>query len=238
MVLRVNYNVERKTARDFYHQARLVGLVPILFALMMIVSMPSSCGPGPWCVFGTGAGLQLILWGAYELHFQSPPKTRWGQRLVRHTDHWFPPFLFIVRNLFILLILSMLWLSLVDLGFPSTWPLHLVVILILVLLPIKGLTSEYAYATGEPRHVIANDSIRTAFISLTAIFIAMLLTHQAIPTDEPLTGDVSPILVLIWLPAILVSLTFIIITMDQARKLRTPQDSEASPPKEPSPRDY
>ncbi|NCC51955.1 MAG: hypothetical protein EOM20_12160 [Spartobacteria bacterium] len=202
----LTYRFSDKTGHAMYRRGQLMGLVPLLFSLMLIVSIPKGAGPGPWNVLGISAGFQLVLWGGYHLHTHRPVSA-WGRALVEHSDRWYPAFLFGVRKVFLILFFVILWFCLTDLGYPSSPLLHLIFFMIVCIYPVRSVLREFTYSDPDIRFENAEIITHYLLIIMLILFIAVSSTHMAVPMEGPLTKSIPMTVVFIWIPAILVILS-------------------------------
>ncbi len=212
------YRFSAKTCRPYYRQAQLIGLVPIFFALLLALSMRRTPGPGLWSAFGVALGLEIVLAAMYRLHLTEAPKSQRAHELIAQSDQWFPSFLFIIRHLFEILIFLMLWLCLTDLGFPGSLLMHGEFIVLLVLWPIKGLTREIVRTSNLAKHHITDEFFHYLMITTATFLVATSITHFVIPPGKTITSDITPHVVIVWVPAILIVISCIMLFADHRRR--------------------
>jgi len=202
------YRFTDKMGHHLYRRGQLMGLVPVMFSLMLIVSIPKGAGPGPWSILGISAGFQLVLWGCYHLH-TSPPATGWGRWMAEKSDIWYPLFLFGVRKVFLILFFTMLWFCLIDLGYPTSPLLQTIFFTILAIYPIRSLVREITYFEPNVHFENANIILHYFLMTMGILFVAVSSTHIAVPMHAPLTKSIPMTVVFIWIPTILVILSCI-----------------------------
>ncbi|MBN1269642.1 MAG: hypothetical protein JXB04_08645 [Kiritimatiellae bacterium] len=235
MPLFASYCVAEKTARAEYRHIQVLGLVPLLLGVMLALSSRTGPGPGHVAILGLAGGLELLLWGAYNLHFERDPGTGWSRRLVAASDRWFPVALFAIRSLLYMLLFAALWFTIIDLGFPSSFLLHAMFFAMLLLWPLHGVARESVRSDRTQRHELLEALARFALTVLVTLFVAAGLTRFMLPPDQPLTGDAPPGPVFVWVVAVLVILFCAILLADRVVKYRREQ---GPPPKEEPPPDY
>ncbi len=209
----------RLTERSGIRHTRTVqqlGLLPLAIAAMLMFAYPAGPGPGLWAALGVSIGLELVLWGAFALHGLRKPATALGARLVEISDQWYPYLLFGVRKTFVILSLTLLWLTLLDLGFPeSTWH-HVNFVLLMILYPISLFTREMAQQDEMLRFDLLADFFHYLGIILLTTFVTGVVTLLSAPSVALTSQQHNPFLIVLWVAASLVILTCVALFLDRA----------------------
>jgi hypothetical protein len=221
------YRFTEKTCRDQHRRILLTGLVPSFFALMLILSIPGGAGPGPWCAFGFCAGLLLVQWGVYGLHKCEYPRTPWGRRLMHHSDRWFPVFLFSTRKVYMLVLALMLWTCMTDIGYPSSFTLHFLFAMLLILYLVKSVTHEAILTPTDSRLDDADVIAHYSLIITIVLFLSVSMTHLTLPLHKPVTNSIPMWVVFIWIPAVLAILACLALCIHRCMKLNEPASAAA-----------
>lgn len=204
-----------------FRRTLLTGVVPIGIALLLGSSRPAP-GPGLFASAGIAAAGLLMVLGLHGLHREESlaRPSRW---LVKNSDRWYPALLIILQNLFISLTVLLLWFATADLGFPATPLLHAQLMVLLGLSPVRRvLHGTYPPDPSAWRELLV-EFLRYVHASLVASFLASLLTRLMIPPGERLEQGLPPGLIFIWVPAVLVIITSIILFIDHVlRKMPAP----------------
>lgn len=208
-----------------FRRTLLSGVVPIGIAILLGSSRPTP-GPGLFASAGVAAAGLLMLFGLHGLH-REEHLARISRWLVKYTDRWFPALLIILQNLFIALTVLLLWFATAELGFPATPLLHVQLVVLLGLAPLRRVLHGTYPANPPPWRELLVELLRYLHASLVASFVASLLTRLMIPPGERLEQGLPPGLILIWVPAVLVIITSIILFIDHVlRKMPAPIHSE------------
>ena len=204
-----------------FRRTLLAGVVPVGIALLLAYSRPAP-GPGLVASAGVAAAGLLMLFGFHGLH-REPHLTRLSRWLVNNTDRWFPALLIILQNLFIALTVLLLWFATTELGFPATPLLHAQLVVLLALSPLRRVLHGTYPADPPPWRELLVELLRYLHASLVASFVASLLTRLMIPPGERLEQGLPPGLIFIWVPAVLVVITSVILFIDHVlRKMPAP----------------
>lgn len=213
------YRVFEKKPPVEYRHAQIVGLVACLLGLLWSATSRPTPPPGPVALCGTAAGLELMLWGAFRLK-SATPRTPLGRALRERHDRWFPAFLFALRHVFYLALLTALWRTAVEWGFPASWVLHALVFALLLIWPVQNLAQEANHAEPSAALEICVIALRAAMVILAAIALGLGVTRCMLPAGPMPAEPPPPALVLVWLPvSLLVAFTLIVAT-DRIRRIR------------------
>lgn len=222
--------------RAAYRRTQTMGAVPLLFALITIVSMPGRSGPVIWGALGISAGLHLILWGVYNLHLARFSASACAVPESRAT----PVLIFSVFHLFGWIILVMLWSSLAKLGFSSTPLMNIIFIFLLPVIPVKACWHHLTEQSQEKRHAIVNEALRYVLLIGIVLLVALAGTHAVMAGDAALVEKIPAKIIWIWVAATLVILTCLILLADHlhaflisrapAREDRVSTDDEPAMP--------
>ncbi len=204
-----------------------LGLVPMVFALLMILFTAQGAGPGLWCALGLSAGLQLILWGSYRLHQEPALRTPWARRLAANSARWFPALMFVAWNGFAVILGVLLWLTVVQNGYPAGPAIHATVIAIIALIPIKGLAREWHLVCNTQRSLVINELLFFGLIILVALFLTLSLISFNPSTVKTPDQNYDPVIVVTWMGFVLVCLGCLSLPI---RHLRRPGTRPATPP--------
>lgn len=198
------YRLSSPKAHLQVRRIQQLGLLPLFITLALMYATHPMTGPGLWTALGLCAGLEMILWGAYSLRTERTQLSSWGAYLIEMHDLWFPFFLFFAKYGFIAIGLSVLWIALTELGFPSTAWHHLAFTAYVILLPIGRFIRELAGTDPPPRLDITDNLCRMTTVILLAMVIAHVLSRAIISQSAPYGTDTDPLLLLVWILAILV----------------------------------
>jgi len=203
-----------KTSEREWHAAfrrtQAMGTVPLLFALMAILSMPGRSGPVIWGSLGVAMGLHLVLWGVYNLHLANMPA---GPAAVPSSKAA-PVLIFWIFHLFGWIILVMLWTSLARLEFPSTVLMNIIFYLMLPLIPAKAYWYHLTAQSHEKRAAIVNEALRYALLAGIVLLLALAGTHAVMEAEGEFVEKVPAKLIWIWTAATLIIFTCLILLAD------------------------
>ena len=212
-----SYRITNKTSVEHFRHACYLGGVACAFSLLVLLSVRPADRILPWAVFGVTAGMAILLAGAFSLHRVSP-QTRWGRFLKGTSDEWFPAFLFCMRKIFLLLFAILLWVTLQQLGFPSSITINSLFAMILLIIPIRGILREYLSISPTDKKEVVNDFFRYAIISISAILIVTVLT--SLSGDPVTSSDVNMINIILWISALLVVATSLVLFLSRLPRHR------------------
>jgi hypothetical protein len=139
--------------------------------------------------------------------------------------------MFLARQTLTLLTLFMIWITLVELGFPATLLLHLLVFAILVLVPAKAFTHELAITTAE--HEALDIVLHYVIAILITLFFALSITRFVAPPDQPPSPEPQFGLLFVWVPALLIMGTYALLLIAHLRPTgrRKPSSDEPDRPR-------
>lgn len=235
------YEFHPSSLKGLYHYlvTQRIGFLPILVAALLLYAHPHDPGQGLWCALGLALGLELILWGAYDLRRPGSAQTRWGRHLTARLDFWFPPLMFVIRYAFVALLLIVLWVTIHELGFPTTWWHHGLFILLVVALPTGRFMREIVGAGESTRGMELLSRFFFYFnIALFTVICVGTLSSVIIAQSEPYQTDPSPALVLLWLCAVLGLLSCAVLFIGDWRRLYwrpSPKAKKVVPVNKPAP---
>lgn len=215
-----HYRPSERGSRQEVRRAQLLGLVPVAVALALLEARGQRAGAGLWAGFGLAFGLQLVLWGACDIVFGDSPLSPAAVRLKASRDAWFPAFLFGTQTGFLLVAVALMWLTLCDVGFPATVWQHLQVALLAAAIPVSRWTRETARVRETPRASIAAEAVNYATVVLSVLLVASSMTLFMVPAGEPLSADMFPLVLALWVITVLVVLTCVILFLDHMAGIR------------------
>ncbi|OGV46236.1 MAG: hypothetical protein A2X46_18315 [Lentisphaerae bacterium GWF2_57_35] len=217
-----NYHMSSPTSMMHIRWVQRLGLIPISITIAMILANRTGVGPGLWTALGLGVGLQLILWGCSRLYTTHEKRTLLGDALVRIHDLWFPSLVFFIKYAFIAIALTVLWLTINELGFPaSTWHYALFV-LILIFLPIGQVLREVAGADPEPRIEAWDNACRCLNTVLITIVAANLTCNLIVAQSSPYGTETDALVLMIWVLAILIMISSMIVYLGRIVRRKRP----------------
>ncbi len=183
-------------------------------------------GPGLVSCAGLSASGLLLLAGLRGL--LTEPRLRWPfHRWAPHADRWFPIALIALQNFFITLALLPLWFATADLGFPATPVMHILLLLLFVLAPLRRiLQGTHPLEPTVPREVIM-EFLRYTYVCVIALFVTLLISHMNNPASDQAAAEPSVGAIFLWLPCILINLGCFVLFVDHlVRKLPPPPAPE------------
>lgn len=192
-----------KDLRQHCRQTQLFGLLPLFLAVTLMTAPGSARAPGLWCALGVTTGLEIILWGCFVLHFREGPQTALGKRIISRSDRWFPLLLFVMRHLFLVLPVLLLWLTIVGIGFPASFFSHVAVFALLALWPAKALAHEAAITYPSDKHDLVDEFLRGLIISVMVLLIALTITLSTMPKVGPVKDELMALFIILWVGALL-----------------------------------
>jgi hypothetical protein len=214
MFLFPQYRISDRHGLPHFRMTQKIGLFPIFVTLVMMFARPAGPGPGLWCVFGLAAGLEILLWGAHSLHVDTGGRLGFGQRLKAASDGWYPLFLFAIQNIFILLTVAIFWLTLQELGVPSSIWINLNVAILALLIPGYRLAREMMQRNDDVKYVLCEKACRYLIVSLlTTLAFGSWLTFILPETGTP-PPDVLFRILVVGVAACLVVLTCVALLLD------------------------
>ncbi len=204
-----------------YRRTWIAGLLPLGIALLMALGQPAP-GPGWYAVNGLALAGLLLLSGMHGLPSEPHP-SRLSRWLGHRVDQWFPATLIILQSYFIALTVLLLWFATTDLGFPAAPLHHALLIFLLALSPLRRVLDGTQRSDSSPFRELVVEFLRFLNAAVVAIFFAALFTRLMIPPSAQLTEGLPAGLVLVWVPAVLVVITCVILMIDHVlRKMPAP----------------
>lgn len=242
MILFQEYRPSFHLSRHHVLRIHLIGLLPLGLSLLLLFAHGARSGPGLWTALGLSIGLELLLWGAYHLRHTEDVRSTLGDRLVVRLDEWFPVFAFVIQSILIDLCLVILWVTITELGFPSSVWHHFLFALFILLLPYFQWIHEVNRMETTPRREWLEHLSRSLMIINIAIIVASMVQALVQAQSEPFDTDPTPIVLIIWIIAILVVLSAMVLFMGKTVNIRrqlliesTRSASPATPPKKHQP---
>lgn len=214
MLLFPQYRISDRHAVTRFRMAQKMGLFPIFVALVMMFARPAGPGPGLWCVFGLAAGLELLLWGGYFLHEDPAGRPGFGQRMKTASDSWYPYFIFTIQNMFILLTVVIFWLTLQELGVPSSFWINLHLVLIAALIPGYRIANEMMLRKDNIKYVLYEKSCRFLIVILCTTLALMIFLRYSLPAAGAANPDVLIRILIVGVLSCLVILTCVALLLD------------------------
>lgn len=190
-----------------------MAFLPMAVAVTLIAAHGIRTGPGLWMALGASAALALMLWSAYAIHRPWPGRTRLACRMAAASDSWFPTFVIFVQGGIAAVTLLMFCFTLVELGYRSAPMQFPLLAALLILLPFRRLSRlRNAEQSTAGRELTALFAQYLHWILLT-LFLATTIGNlgpsgPAASTDESVGG------LLIWIPAILVIVSCVVLFID------------------------
>ena len=218
------YQLSNRSAMSGYILARRIGLLPIFVSLVLMLAWPDGPGPGLWCSLGLSLGLELVLWGSYELYITKEDISPIGAFLVKHANEWFPILLFFVKYAFMMITLSILWFTLTDLGFPSAQWQHALFYLLIGIIPSDRFFQEAALRIQTSRMTIISAFFHSLKISLITVIAGTTLLSSIESASAPYGTMTIPYHLIIWVIMILIILSQITLFMGQLARIRQHTD--------------
>jgi hypothetical protein len=214
-------------APEHFRRTFAAGLVPVGLALLTWWSHFPRGGPGIYATAGLAISGLLMLWSLRAVHSDAGISGL-SRRLIARSDRWYPAALILAQSFFIALTVLLLWFTICELGFAASWLQHSLLIAYLLLLPIRRILQGTEPMHPSPLHELVMEFLGYLNTCIVTLFIAGCATLALLPPDKPLTGELPPSIVLVWLPAILVIITCVILLIDHVlRKMPQPAATEA-----------
>jgi len=220
------YEEFRPSSRHFRtHRTRLLmyAWLPVATAIVLAFSKPP---PGPGLISVTGLGIAgLLVFAALRRLDASEGAGPIARALAPRRDQWFPAVMVLSQNYFASLTICLLWFTMVDLGF-SAGPLqHILLVAVLALSPLKRLLFGTYPAQPSPLREITLEFVRYSYAALFTLFLASVITRSMLPPGERLTTTLPPALIVIWVFALLVNITCVILFIDHLLRKMPPADT-------------
>lgn len=172
-----------------------------------------------WSVLGINTGLLMILHGARLLPRSSPHRLRAASFLACTRESWFGYLLFASQSLLMISLGSLLWFSLPAIGVPLNPALHTGFVAVILFVILRRFLNEWAHChpsdTGFPWH----DLIRWVTVMIVTVLVAIATSHSVRPLGHPITGDITVMIVIIWVIAAFVILCALIMLLDCLRRV-------------------
>ena len=184
--------------------------------------------PGPGLVACAGLSAAGLFLAAGLRGLLSEPQLHWPfQRWIPHADRWFPIVLISLQNYFITLALLPLWFATADLGFPATPALHILLLLLFMLAPLRRILQ----GTNPPEPTVAREVftefLRYFYVCVIALFVTLLISRMNAPAQDQPAAEPSVGAIFLWLPCILINLGSFVLFVDHlVRKLPPPPAPE------------
>ncbi len=210
-------------SRTVEHQtaiAQWLGLVALSLPMALFWAQPEPPGPGLYSATGIAIGLHLVLWGAFHLFDAEPKSTPVARYLIRMGERWFPFLLFGVKYSFLLIVLTLLWQTLDDVGLRVGLWLQILFGLLLVSIPLRRLTSEWAYADDSSLADLCSSFVKYLMRILITILVAVFIEIVIIQQSSPYHTDTDMFSIFIWIVALLNIFSSVVLFLGRFARFR------------------
>lgn len=211
----MRYRPEDRRSKAPILKTRQTGWLVVLLILFLNWAAWPEWSPARYAMWGVSFGLLMMLRGALDLTKPRMRKTALGRRLMASRDRWFPLMLFFIQNIYLFLIVSVLWFSMVALGLTVHIWVHINLYILLSLLTVRRLLSEWAGLQDSSIRTPIQDGLQFLTGIVITLLLATALTHFFAPFGHPITGDNSLPLIFVWVIAVLIVLFYIILLIDR-----------------------
>ena len=228
---------------EHYRTVLIMGGLAAGLSLLFAIAHPDGIRPRQLTYLSISAGLLLILWGFHSSFVNRQGLSRPGSRLIRSIDRWFPPLLFVLRYVFILLCFMLLWGQVCDIGFPGTTGQLITILALFCLQPLLRIMQDRTHGQDTPKADLFHDLLRAVkSVTITALAAGML-AEALFPATASQTESGPVGRVVLWVPVVLMALFWFFLILDQLFKLPKklkPADDEAAgeTPEEQPPLEY
>ena len=192
---------------------RLIGLLPIVLCATFIASVDGWQSPMVFYIFGTTIGLELILWGLYEVMFTAHPNSRAGERIKLSAPKWFPLIMLIFRYTFFAFTFLVIWNCFVWLGIKPTLWIRITFYMVVIITPVRKLIDKLVSADRKKWADVCIELLKHLHIN-TLVFFVLGLANAMFLTEKAAVEGVHAGFLLTWLVGVLVILSSSIILLD------------------------
>lgn len=210
------YQPSNRLSRAPIQQTQYSGWLTLGLATLLVWADPGAAPYFFYSIAGSALGMTLILRAALRLTQETQLRFHWAQRAAALQDRWFPGLLFFCQTVFLFAIASLLWFTLPMLGVTLHLGLHIGLYVLLTLISARRILTEWASVQSLSLRSPLQDSIQYVTIIIVTLLLAVAATHAISPFGHPITGDNSGPLVFIWLIAVFMVISCIILLIDRA----------------------
>lgn len=207
------HRLKHRRFHEYYRKTLVMGAVSLLLGIWIGAAHMPMMGPGVFANTGFSAAGLLLLWSLRNVH-QVSPQTRWGTWLKQKTEAPFPAVLIGLQGWFLSLIALLMWFTVTELGFPANGFHHTMLLGILFLIPIRRILNGTEPPHPTPWRELITEALGYLNVCLITLFVAAVASTASLPPDKPLTGELPMGIIFIWMAAVLVVLTCIILLLD------------------------
>ena len=228
------YQLSNRSCRTHLMHTRWLGIVAIVVTLLLMFGSPTSPAAGLWCALGLAVGLEMILWGLYEINYTSDRKTIIGMWLLKRSEKVFPVVLYLMQHAFTVILLLVLWFTLGQLGFPTGVGRSTCFVMILTLFPLRRLFLELVETESEEAKNLPAEFAGYLNLCLIVTLLVSLLTAYLLPQGLTTAEKIPEPLLVMWVPTILTMLVCLVLFVDDVGKERKRKAKLRSAPQESS----
>ena len=208
------YQLGTRSLEKHFHVTMAIGLAPIILCASFIANVKGWQSALVFLILGCTIGLDLILWGLYEIMFTPSPNSRLGERFKTNAPRWFPMVMLIFRYIFFIFTFLVIWKCIIWLNFKPTLWIRITFFMVLVITPIRKLTDKLASPDRKKAADIAIELLKHFHIN-TLVFFVLGMVNATFLTEKTFQAGIAPPpYTITWTIGILTVLSSMIILLD------------------------
>ena len=214
--------------RRSVHHVRLalgLSLLPAFLCGVVAYAQSWQTTPQLWLVAGISVAHWMMLWGAHRAHQVTLRRSAFATRLVQQSNRWFPYVQIGIQGGIAAAFVLLLWFILGDLGLSTTMGQHLLLVLMLIQWPIRRGLRFWLIGRDSQAGTLSYVFISHLTWILFTFFIAITLTRAMVPAEQYRTSNFPMVALLIWVPAVLTILVFIVLFLDHILRKAAVEES-------------
>ncbi len=209
-----HYRPSHRLAREAIAHTVQAGWLSVALALLLLWAFGGQQQPLHWAILGVSAGLLCLIKAARMLPLSAPHRLRITEYLTRTREDWFAYLLFAAQTIYMFTLPALLWFSLPAIGVPLSPALHIGLFSMLTLIAIRRFLGEWALRRTTQSKFPLQEILRSITTIIMTILVAIAATHAISPFGHPITGDNTMPIVVIWVIAVFIILSALILLID------------------------
>lgn len=209
------YQVGSLTLHKHVKFTYLIGLIPIVLSTCYLWYERGVANLMMWLTVGICLGLELMIWGGYEVLFHKKLTTRWARYFQEHGPFLFPVFLLTARFIMFSMGFVVIWKAAREMGFPITPWMTISFFALLAVMPIHR-TLQGLVVEGESKGWdIITDFVRLIHTNTVMLFVMAFITSGQAAEEGGGSDGINIGSVFLWMIPVLTVISTLILFVDR-----------------------
>lgn len=209
-----HYRPSHRLAKEVVLHTYQAGWLSVALALLLLWAFGGQQHPLHLAVLGISGGVLCLIKSAVALPQSAPYRFKTTAYLARTRENWFAFLIFAAQTVYMFTLPALLWFSLPAIDVPLTPLLHVGLFAMLALVATRRFLGEWALRRAAVSKYPLQEILRTLTTIIVTLLVAIAATHAISPFGHPITGDNTIPIVFIWVIAVFVLLSAVILLID------------------------